>query len=139
MLENAFARFEAQIQAVERAVVLFQIVDHREALQVVLEAAVLAHAFVQRVLARMAERRMAEIVRERNRFDQVFVDAQIARHRTRNLRDFETVREARAEQVAFVIHENLRLVFEPAKRRRMDDAVAVALEFGARARRRLRR
>ena len=48
------------------------------------------------------------------------------------------MREARAEQVAFVIHEHLGLVFEPAERRRMDDAVAVALEFGARAGRRFR-
>ena len=98
-----------------------------------LEAAVIAHAFVQRVLPGMTERRMAEIVRERNGFDEIFVHAQIARDRTRDLRDFETVREARAEQIAFVIHEDLRLVFEPAKRGRMHDAIAIALEFGARA------
>ena len=135
VFENALARFEAEIQAVERAVVLFEFIDDREALQVVLEAAVIAHAFVQRILSGMAERRMAEIVRQRNGFDQVFVDAQIARHRARDLRDFETVRQTRAKQVALVIDEDLRLVFEPAERRRVNDAVAVALELGARNRR----
>jgi hypothetical protein len=42
------------------------------------------------------------------------------------------VGQPRAEQVALVIDEHLGLVFEPAERSRMDDAVAVALELGAR-------
>lgn len=117
---------------------LLELVDDSQALQVVLEAAVLAHACIQRVLPGMAERRMAEIVRERDRFDEILVQAQVARDRARDLRDFEAVRKTGAEQVAFVIDEDLRLVFEPAKRGRMDDAVAVALEFGARRRRRFR-
>ncbi|CAM2149469.1 hypothetical protein PT2222_210122 [Paraburkholderia tropica] len=136
MLENALARLETEIEAVERAVVLLQFVDDRETLQVVLEAAVLAHALVERVLTRMAERRMTEVVRKRNRLDEILVHAQLPRDRTRDLRDFEAVRQPRAEQIAFVIHEDLGLVFEPAKRRGMDDAVAVALEFAARGGRR---
>ncbi len=39
--------------------------------------------------------------------------------------------------VALVMDEHLGLVGEPAKRGRMDDAIAVALEFGAGRRRRL--
>ena len=39
--------------------------------------------------------------------------------------------EARAVQIAFVIDEHLRLVFQAAERVGMDDAVAVALEFAA--------
>lgn len=116
---------------------LLQFVDHREALQVVLETAVLAHALVQRVLPGMAEGRMAEVVRQRDRLHQVLVQAQVARHRARDLRDLEVVRQARAKQVALVVHEHLGLVFEAAEGRRMDDAVAVALEFGARGGRRL--
>ena len=42
-----------------------------------------------------------------------------------------------AIQVAFVIHEHLGLVDQAAKRIRMDDAVAIALELGAKSRRRL--
>jgi hypothetical protein len=51
------------------------------------------------------------------------------------LRDFQAVREPRAKQVAFVINEDLRLVFETAERRGVNDPIAIALEFGARARR----
>jgi len=43
--------------------------------------------------------------------------------------------QAGAEQIALVIHEYLGLVFEAAERAGMDDAVAVALEFAAAARR----
>nr|GEU28520.1 hypothetical protein [Tanacetum cinerariifolium] len=139
VLEDALAGFEHQIQAVVRAIVFFQLVHHAQALQVVLEAAVILHALVEHILAHVAERRMAQVVRQRNRFHQVFVQAQIARDGAAHLRHFQAVREAGAEQVAFVVKKNLGLVFEPAERRRMDDAVAVALELAARRVRRLRR
>jgi hypothetical protein len=60
---------------------------------------------------------------------------QAARDGAGDLRDFDAVGKAGAEQVAFVIHEYLGLVFEAAKRAGMDDAVAVALEFAAGIRR----
>jgi len=47
------------------------------------------------------------------------------------------MRQARAEQVALVVDEHLRLVLEAAKRSRVNDTVAVALEIGASLRRRL--
>ena len=126
-----------EVQAVERRVALLQLVDHAQALQVVLEAAVARHAFVQRVLAGMAERRVAQVVRQRDRLDQVLVQPQRPRDRTAQLRHLDRVREPRAEQVAFVVQEHLRLVDQPAERGGMDDAVAVALELGAGRRRRL--
>src|SRR5690349_16295519 len=135
MLEDAFARLEAQVKAVERTVMLFEIVDDGETLQVVLEAAVVSHAFVERILPGMAERRVSEIVCQRNRLDEIFVHAQIARDRTRDLRDFETMREPCAKQIALVIHEDLGLVLEPSESGRMNDAVAIPLKFCARARR----
>ena len=64
MLEDAFARFEHQVQTIERAVALLERIDYAQALQVVLEAAVLFHAFVERVLPGVAERRVAEVVRQ---------------------------------------------------------------------------
>ena len=66
MLEDAFARLEHQVEAVEGAVALFQQIDDAQALQVVLEAAVLLHAVVQRILAGMAEGRVAEVVGQRD-------------------------------------------------------------------------
>lgn len=97
-----------------------------------LETAVLAHAGIQRILTRMTERRMAQIVRQCNRFDEVFIDMQNARDGAPDLRDLKTVREPRTKQIALMIDEYLRFVLEPAKRGAVNDPVAVALEFGAR-------
>jgi hypothetical protein len=55
------------------------------------------------------------------------------RARAGDLCDFDAVGQAGAEQVAFVIDEDLRLVFEPAEGGGVDDAVTVALELAARA------
>ena len=39
--------------------------------------------------------------------------------------------QSRPQMVAGAVQKNLRLVFEPAKRARMNDPRAVALKFGA--------
>jgi len=74
------------------------------------------------------ERRVAEVVRKRHRFGEVLVEAEGARDGARDLRGFHRVRQARSVVVAFVVHEDLRLVLETAKRAGVDDAVAIALE-----------
>ena len=119
-----------EVEAVEGAVALLELVDHAQRLQVVLEAAVLLHALVQRVLPGVPERRVAEVVRQRDRLDEVLVDAELPGDRATDLRDLERVRQARAEEVAFVVDEDLGLVLEPAERAGMDHAIAVALERG---------
>src|SRR5262249_43434843 len=110
MLEDAFAAFEREVEPAEARVFVLELVDHAQRLRVVLEAAVGAHARVQRVLPRVAERGVAQVVRERDRFSEVFVEVEVAREVARDLRDLERVGQARAEQVAFVVYENLRLV-----------------------------
>ena len=141
VLEDAFARLEAQVQAVEVGVALFQLVHHAQALQVVLEAAglgrQLAHAGVEFVLPGVAERRVAQIMGQRDGLGQVFRQGQAARQRASDLRHFQAVGQAGAEQVAFVIDEDLGLVFQPPERAGMHDAVAIALELGPIFRRRL--
>jgi hypothetical protein len=110
VLEHALARLEAQVQPVVGAVALLELVDYPQRLQVVLEAAVRLHAAVQRILPGVAERRVAEVVRERDRLGQVLVQAQPPGDGARDLRDLDRMREPRAEQVALVVHEDLRLV-----------------------------
>lgn len=141
VLQNALTRLEGQVQPVVIGVALFERVDHAQALQVVLEAGMRrvgrAQAIVQRVLARVAEGRVAEVVRQRDGLDEVFVQPQLARDRAAELRHLQRMRQARAEQVAFVVQEDLRLVDEAPEGRAVDDAVAVALEVVARRGRRL--
>ncbi len=129
VLEDSLAAFEGQIQAVEFRVVLLEFVDHAQRLQVVFETAEIHHAIVERILARVAERRMPEIVGEADGLGQFLVQPQRARNRARNLRDFERMRQPGPVQIAFVIDEHLGLVDQPAKRRGMNDAVAIALIF----------
>ena len=108
-----------------------------QALRVVVEAANGLHRLVQRVLAGVAEGRVAEVVGQRDGLDQVFVQVERAGQRARDLRHLQAVRQPRAVMVALVIDEDLRLMDEPPERGRVHDAVAVALIDRARGARRL--
>ena len=82
----------------------------------------------ERLLAGVAERRVPEVVPERDRLGQVLVQLQRAGHRARDPDHLQRVRQARAVVVALRRDEHLRLVLEPAERLGVDDAVAIALE-----------
>ncbi len=95
------------------------------------EAAELAHAGIQRVLAGVTERRMAEVVRQADCLDQRFVEMQSTGYRAGNLRNFQRMGQARPVQVAFMIHKHLGFVNETTEGRGVNDTVAVALELAA--------
>ena len=119
---NAVAHLARQVEVLED-------VHHAQALLVVAEAE--RADLGERALARVAERRMPKVMPERDRLGQVLVQPQGARHRARDLRDLERVRQAGAVVVALGRDEHLRLVGKPPERLGVDDAVAVALEAGA--------
>jgi hypothetical protein len=77
---------------------------------------------------------MTEVVRQRDRLHQVLVQAHRARHGSAELSNLQRMRETGSEEVAFVVQEDLGLVDQAAERRAVDDAVAIALEIGARGR-----
>ena len=72
--------------------------DDAQRLQIVLKAAVRAHAVMQRFLPGMTEWRVAEIVGQRNSLDEVLVQPQVARDRPRDLRDLQAMGQARAKR-----------------------------------------
>ena len=86
----------------------------------------------------MPERRVAEVVGERQRLGQILVEPKRAGERAGDLGHFERMRQPGAEMVALVKHEDLGLVREPAESGGVDDAVAVAPEIVAGRARRLR-
>ena len=112
-------------------VALLQFIDHAQRLQVVLEAAVVAHARIERVLAGVAEGRVAEVVGQADGLGQRLVEPQRARDRAGDLRHLHRVRQAGAVQVALVVDEHLGLVDQAPEGVGVDDAVAVALELAA--------
>jgi hypothetical protein len=97
----------------------------------VIEPAEPPHRGIEGALARMAERRMAEIMGERDRFGQIFVEAKRARQRAGDLRDFEGMGQTSPVVVALGGEEDLRLALESAESGRVDDPVAITLEGGA--------
>ena len=132
MLRQPLERLPAQVQAVEIRIGIFEPGHDPKGLRIVIEAAGLGEGGVQRVLAGVAEGRVAEVVRQAQRLGQILVEAERARNRPADLRDLEAVGEANAIMVAVGRDEHLRLVAEPAKGDGVDDSVAVALEGVAR-------
>src|SRR4029079_5046539 len=90
--------------------------------------AAFADDLVERLLARVPERRMAEVVAEADRLDEVLVQPERARDGAGDPGRLERVRQAGAEVVALGVDEDLRLVAQPPERLGVDDPVAVALE-----------
>ena len=127
MLHQTFADFPCEIQSREARILLFEFLDDAQALAVVFEAAVALHQFVLDNLAFMAEGGMAEVVRQGDGFRQIFVQLQSPGDVAGDGCDFHGVRQPRAQMVAGAVEKDLGLVFQPSKRPRVDDAVAVAL------------
>ena len=75
----------------------------------------------------MAERRVAKIVHQRERFRQIHVERERSRDGARDLRHFDRMGEPVAEMIGIAAGKNLRLVFEPPKGTGVNNAIAVAL------------
>ena len=102
VLDHAFQRLPGEVEPVEGGIAALQRGDDAQRLRVVVEAAEGGEALVERALAGMAERRMAEIVRQRQRLGQILVEPQRAGERARDLRHFQRVGEPGAVMVALV-------------------------------------
>ena len=78
----------------------------------------------------MAERRVPQVVAERDGLGQVLVEPKGAGDGARYLRHFQGMGEPRAEVIAFGSQEHLRFVRQATEAFAMQDLIAVALEFG---------
>ena len=73
MLDRSLQRFPTEVQTVKLRVTAFQLSQDTESLLVMAEAAERLHRFRKAVFARMAETCVAEVVRQRHAFCQVFI------------------------------------------------------------------
>ena len=112
-----------------REVQVFEQVHQPQTLLIMAEAE--RADLIERTLPCVAERRVTEVVAERDRFGKILVEAERPRDRPRDLRDFERVRQPGAVVVALRGDEHLRLVGQAAERLAVQNAVAVALKAGA--------
>lgn len=134
--------FVEPVEGVERQVeprllarALLQQCHDAPGLRIVVEGfAVPAHERVEQPLARVPERRVPEIVGERHRFGQCFVEPQRQRRRARHLLHFQRVREPGTVVVAERggIEKHLRFGFQPPERFGVQHPVTVFLVGGAR-------
>lgn len=90
------------------------------------ETARVSDGSIERTFTGVTKWGMTKVVGQRNCFGQVLVDPKCPRNAARNLRDLQTMGEARAVVIAFMKNENLRLVIQAAESRRMQYPVAIA-------------
>ena len=92
MLDDAFAHLEGEVQAAKGGVALLEVLHDAQGVQVVIEEKpVGAHGGVESFLSGVAEWRMAEIMHQRQRLDQIDIQAERAGDGARNLRDLDGV------------------------------------------------
>ena len=129
MLDDALTHLERQVQPGETRVALLETLDDAQRVEVMVEAlAESPHLTIERLFARVRERRVTDIVRQRQRFCEVFVQLQDVRHGARHLGDLNGVRQPVTEVVGKARGENLGLRLQTPERARMNYAVAVALK-----------
>ena len=85
MLDQPFERLPGEVEPVEGGVATLQRGHHSQRLRVVVEAAEGSQAAVERALAGVPERRVAEVVGERQRLGQVLVEPERAGERAGDL------------------------------------------------------
>ena len=125
VLGEALPGHVREVEAVELGVGVLQFLDDAERVAVVLEAAVVAEAFVEGLLAGVAEGGVAEVVGEGDDLRELGVQVEQRCEAARLVGDLQRVREPRAEVIALRRDEDLRLVLEPAERGRVHDALAI--------------
>jgi hypothetical protein len=79
----------------------------------------------------MAERGMPQVVGKRQRLRVLLIQVQCGHNGTRDLRDFDGVRQPIAEMIAKPGRKNLGFALQPTKCPGMNDAVAIPLEIVA--------
>ena len=87
--------------------------------------------FIKYPFSTMSERRMPQIVPQRYRLGQIFVQRERPRDGARKAADLQRVGQARAVVVALRLEKDLRLVFEAAERFGVGDTVDIPLKAGA--------
>jgi hypothetical protein len=109
VIEDSVADLRRQV---EPATVALDVVDDSQRMLVVAKAAaeVPAELLVEAVLPGVAERRMAEVVPQPDRLDEVLVESERARDGPLDARGLECVRQAGAEVVVRGVDPDLGLI-----------------------------
>jgi hypothetical protein len=136
VFDDAFAHGEGQVEATKGGVALFKPGDDTQSVEIVVEGeAVGAEGAVESFFSGVAEGRVANVVRQRQRFSEFMIESERGGQGAGDLGDFEGVRKAATEVVGWRAGaragEDLGLAGEAAEGAGVEDARRVAGEWGA--------
>ena len=125
MIQDSVTHFPGQVQSLA---LLFQTFHHPYALLVMLEP---QRAYlVKRPFSRMAERRMPQIMPQRDRLHQIFIETKSLCYCPGILGYLQRMGQPGPVMIPFGKKEYLRLLLQPAKCLAVEDPVPVPLEDG---------
>ena len=115
MFGDAFQALPRQVETIEAGVLGLQLSQDAKGLFVMVKTAAGREKVLQDRFPSMTEGRVAKVMSQRESLRQIFVQAQLARDGTGDLRHFQGMGQAGSEVVTFMVDENLGLVLKLAK------------------------
>ncbi len=130
-VERGAGQVEARADALSIKGFGFQTGEDAQVLGIALEPAVVGGEVVERLLAVVPVRRMADVVSQACHVDQIRVATQPDGHAAADLRNLERMSQPGPRSVAFPRPDHLRLVSEPPQRGAVQNACPIAGEISA--------
>ena len=131
MLGHALQGFECEIQPIVADIAALEPGHDADCLRIVFEPSKRLHFPCQRILAGMSEWRVAQIMRQCDGICQVGIQPELGGQRPGDPRNLDGMGEASPEVIAIRRDKHLGLVHQPAECGRVNDPVAIALEWRA--------
>ena len=109
---------------------LFKVLDDSQGMEVVIEPQPISlQATIQRTLPCVSERRMPNIMHQRQCLGKIDIEAERRTHLPRDLGNLNRVRQPTAEMIRRAACKYLRFPGQPPKCTRLNDAISVPLEW----------
>jgi hypothetical protein len=129
VLDDAFTNAQRQIEPAMRGVPLLEVLDDTQSVEVVIEAPpVTLETAVQCALPGMPKGRMTDVVNQRKRLGQIFVQAKRGGNRPGDLRNLNRVGQAAAKVIGGAAGKHLRLPRKAPEGASLHDALAIPLK-----------
>jgi hypothetical protein len=100
MLNNSFANAKGKVESAMSYITLFEMLHNPQSVQIMIETQTMtAQALIQGALSCMTERRMADIVNQRQGFGKILIQTQRNSSGAGNLSNFDRMSQATAKVI----------------------------------------
>jgi hypothetical protein len=129
VLDDAFTNTEGQVQPAMRGVTLLEVLDDTQRVEVVVEATPMTlEAPIEGALTSMPKRWMADVVNQRKRLRQIFIQTERGGNGSGDLRNLDGVGQAAAKVIGGAAGKYLRLAREAPEGTGLHNAFAIPLK-----------